>query len=138
VSRSAGSGVKRPEERIFLGVLRVVLAVRGAQSLKDRRQGVLSVRDRMTARFDVSFHEIGGEDHQRRTVVVTTAGNDPRVLRSVLDQCLAVVREHPVVEPAEVDLDVFRWHPEPGDWAARMMSELGSPDGPPDEDDADE
>ena len=116
---------KSPEERIFLGVLRIVLAVRGAQSLKDRRQGVLSVRDRMLKRFEVSFHEIGGEDHQRRTVVVTTAGNDPRLIRSVLDQCVAIVREHPVVEPAQVDVDVFRWQAEPEDWAARMMSELG-------------
>ena len=121
------------EERIFVGVLRVVLSVRGAQSLKDRRQGVISVRDKVRSRFDVSFHEISGEDHQRRTVVMTTAGNDQRVIRTVLDQCVGVVREHPVVEAAEVDVDVFRWQPSKEDWAARMMAELGAPEEEPDE-----
>jgi uncharacterized protein len=122
--------VKRAdEERIFVGVLRIVLEVRGAQTLKDRRQGVISVRDKLRRRGDVSFHEVGGgEDPQRRTVVVTTAGNDQRLVRTVLDQCVGVVREHPIVEAARVDVDVFRWHPSSEDWAARMMAELGSDD----------
>jgi len=116
---------------IFVGVLRMVLAVRGAQSLKDRRQGVLSVRDRLRNRFEISFHEIGStEDPQRQSVVVTTSGNDQKVIRTVFDQCVGLVREHPVVEAAEVDIDVFRWHPSAEDWAARMMAEVGSPEDP--------
>ena len=115
------------EERVYVGVLLVVLRVPGARSLKDRRQGILSVRDRVRHKFDVTFHEIGGgEDPQLQTVVMTTAGNDARLVRSVLDQCAGVVREHPIVEPARVDVDVFRWHPSPEDWASRMMSELGA------------
>ena len=114
-----------PEDVIHVGVLRIVLTVPGAHSLKDRRQAVLSVRDRIRHRFEVTFNEVGGgEDPQRRTIVVTTAGNDGRKIRSVLDQCVAMVHEHPVVVAAEVDVDVFRWHPSKEDWAARMMAEL--------------
>jgi uncharacterized protein YlxP (DUF503 family) len=111
---------------IYVGVLRLDLVVPGAHSLKDRRQGILSIRDRLRHHFDVTFHEIGdGGDPRRQTVVLTTAGNDARVVRSVLDRCVGAVRQHPVVEAAQVDVDVFRWHPSE-DWAARMMAELGS------------
>jgi uncharacterized protein len=114
-------------ERIHVGVLRLALTVRGARTLKDRRQTVSSIGDRLRHKFPVTFHEIGtGDDATRQVVVITTAGNDPRLLRSVLDQCVAIVHAHPVASAAEVDLDVFRWHPSREDWAARMMAELGS------------
>jgi uncharacterized protein YlxP (DUF503 family) len=116
-------------ERIFLGVLRVVLEVPGSVTLKDRRSGVSSVRDRIRRRFEVSFHEVGGDDPHRQTVVVTTAGNDPAPIRATLDACATMVREHPVVVPLTVDIDVFRWEPSAEEWAARMMGELGTPRG---------
>jgi uncharacterized protein YlxP (DUF503 family) len=123
--------VSRPaEERIFVGVLRVEVRVPGARSLKDRRQVVSSLRDRMRHRFDISFHEVGvGEDPQYQTFVVTTSGNDAQKIRSVLDQCAGMVRDHQVAEPTQVDVDVFRWQPPEGSWAERMMAELGSREG---------
>ena len=121
--------MSREEERIFVGVLRVGLRVPGARTLKDRRQVVSSLRDRMRHRFDISFHEVGvGGDPQRQTFVVTTSGNDSQKVRSILDQCSGMVRDHPVAEPLEIDVDVFRWQPSPQDWAARMMAELGTQD----------
>jgi uncharacterized protein YlxP (DUF503 family) len=107
--------------------LRLALSVKGARTLKDRRQTVASIGDRLRHRFPVTFHEIGtADDPTRQVVVITTAGNDPRLLRSVLDQCVALVNAHPIATAAEVDLDVFRWHPSQENWAARMMAELGS------------
>jgi uncharacterized protein YlxP (DUF503 family) len=117
-----------PEDAIHVGVLRVVMTVPGAHSLKDRRQAVLSVRDKVRHRFEVTFNEVGGgEDPQRRVIVITTAGNDGRKIRSVLDAIVGLVHEH--------DIDVFRWNPSKEDWASRMMAELGSPAA---EDDPDE
>lgn len=125
--------MSRDEARIFVGVLHLVVLVRGARSLKDRRQVLVSLRDRMRHRHDVTFNEIGdGEDPTHRVVVVTTAGNDGRLVRSILDQCAAMVREHPVAVAIQVDVDVFRWQPSSEDWASRMMAELGDP-GDPDE-----
>ena len=113
------------EESIWVGVARLVLTVPGARTLKDRRQVISSVRDRLRHRFDVTFHEVGpGSDPARQTVVITTAGNDRRLIRSILDQCVGFVHGHPVAIAAEVDVDVFRWHPSGQDWAARMMEEL--------------
>jgi uncharacterized protein len=113
--------------RIFVGVLRLTVQVRGARSLKDRRQVLVSIRDRMRHRYDVTFNEVGdGEDPSHRVVVVTTAGNDGRVVRSVLDQCARMLEEHPVAVALQVDVDVMRWHPSGDDWASRMMAEVGS------------
>lgn len=120
---------KDAQERIFLGVMRAVVEVPGAVSLKDRRQGVASVSDRIRRRYAVSLHEVGGDDPSRQTLVLTTAGNDARLVRSTLDACAALVREHPIVVPVQLDIDVFRWTASPDDWAARMMREVGSSEG---------
>jgi len=114
------------EDRVHVGVLRLLLTVAGARTLKDRRQTLASLGDRLRHRFPVTFNEIGtGDDPTRQTVVLTTASNDPRLVRSILDQCVALVHAHPVAVAAEVDLDVFRWHSSRESWAARMMAELG-------------
>jgi uncharacterized protein YlxP (DUF503 family) len=112
---------------IWIGVLRLELIVPGARTLKDRRQGVLSVRDRLRRRFDVTVNEVQStDDPQRQPIVCTTAGNDQRSIRTILDRCVGAVREHATVVLGRVDVDVFRWDPSGDDWAARMMAELGS------------
>ena len=119
-----------PGERIYLGVVRVLLQIPGARSRKDRRSVVSSVRDRLQHRFDVSIHEIGTSgDPSYQTLVLTTAGNDPQLLRSVLDRCVGQIHGHPTAIAAQVDVDVFRWEVPDDGWAARMMAELGSDDG---------
>ncbi|MEQ1506226.1 MAG: DUF503 domain-containing protein [Myxococcota bacterium] len=116
----------RGDDRVSVGIARLEVVVPGARSLKDRRQVLVSIRDRILHRFAVSFHEVGtGDDAQRQTVVITTAGNDAKLIRSVLDQCIGVLRDHPVAQLGQVDVDVFRWHPSEQSWASRMMAELG-------------
>src|SRR5690606_9610944 len=81
---------RRMNERIYLGVLRMALTIPGARSRKDRRQAVVSLRDRVLHRFDVSFHLIGDSDRpSRQVVVLTTSGDDPAVLRQTLDRITA-------------------------------------------------
>jgi uncharacterized protein YlxP (DUF503 family) len=123
------------DERIFVGVCRLVLRIPGARSRKDRRQVVRSVRDRLRHRFDVTFHEVDdAADLQQQVVVLTTASNDRRQIRSILDQCVSFVHGHPVAVAQQVDVDVFRWHPSGSeDWASRMMAELSDTDDPPED-----
>lgn len=116
------------DDDVWVGVLRMLVVVPGARTLKDRRQGVHSVRDRLRRRFEVTANEVGtSDDPQRQRIVCTTAGNDQRSIRTILDRCVGAVREHPAVVLGEIDVDVFRWHPSREDWAARMMHEVGSP-----------
>lgn len=118
------------EPVIWIGVLHVEALVHGARTLKDRRQVLQSLRDRLRHAFDVTFHEVGdGDDPQRRSIVCTTAGNDRRTIETILQRCADAFRTHPVAEAGRVDLDVFRWHPSTESWEARMMAELGGEEG---------
>lgn len=76
-----------PDEKIWVGVLRVEVQVPGARSLKDRRMGVAHVRDRVRARHGFTVAEVGHrEDHQRAVLAIASVSADPATLRSALDQ----------------------------------------------------
>ena len=98
--------------RIFIGVLRAVLHIPGARSLKDGRQVAHSLRDRIRHRFEVSVHEVEpSESASRRVLLVTTAGNDGRVITATLDRVRALLYASGDAVVVDVDVDVFRWHP---------------------------
>jgi uncharacterized protein YlxP (DUF503 family) len=99
------------DDRIFIGVLRVVLHIPGARSLKEGRQVAHSLRDRVRHRFDVSVHEVEpSENHTRRVLLVTTGGNDSRAIASTLDRVRAFLEGSGDAMVAHVDVEVFRWH----------------------------
>ncbi len=49
-----------------VGILRVSLHIAGASSLKAKRQVVRSLKDRLSARFNVSVAEVGAQDLWQR------------------------------------------------------------------------
>lgn len=99
-------------DRIFVGVLRLGVSIPGARSLKDRRQAIASLRDRIRHRFEVTFHEIDTSDRPTwQVLALTTAGNAQAPIRSTMDQIVAFVARDGRVGLADVDVDVFRWHP---------------------------
>lgn len=52
-----------------------------AQSLKDKRQEIKSIKDRIKARFNASVAEVGFKDEwQRALIVVALVGDDKRLL----------------------------------------------------------
>jgi uncharacterized protein YlxP (DUF503 family) len=62
---------------MFIGVLRLVLQIPGAASLKDRRRVVKSFKDRARARFPVSIAEVGDlERYQVATLGVAVVANE--------------------------------------------------------------
>ena len=100
------------EEPIFVGVLRLVIAVPGARTRKDRRQVVRSISDRVRHRFKVAVHEIDpGQRPTRAVLCITTSGNDGRLIRSILDQIADFAGKSPIAVLSGIDVDVFRWHP---------------------------
>lgn len=54
---------------MHVGVMRLVLAVPGARSLKDKRQVVRSFKERVRARGGVSIAEVGALDKTQRAVL---------------------------------------------------------------------
>jgi uncharacterized protein YlxP (DUF503 family) len=62
---------------MFVGVLRLVLQIPGARSLKDRRRVVRSFKDRLQSRLRLSVAEVGAlEEHQRAIIGVACVSND--------------------------------------------------------------
>jgi hypothetical protein len=74
---------------------------------------VRSVRDRVRHRFAVACCELDDAPHPTRQVMVmTTSGNNPGKIRAILEQVLSLIRSNARCWPIEVDVDVFRWHPQ--------------------------
>jgi len=70
---------------MFIGVSRIVLAIPGARSLKDKRRVVHAFRDRVRARLSVSIAEVGElELYQRATLGVAVVARDSAHCSSLL------------------------------------------------------
>src|SRR4051812_39411420 len=73
---------------MVVGILRLTLYVPGAASLKDKRQVLRKVIDRLRARFNVSVAEVGDNDVWQRAVVgICAVSNDHSFVNEVLDKC---------------------------------------------------
>lgn len=68
-----------------VGVLTLELHIEGAQSLKDKRHTVKSLRDRLRGKFNVAVAEIDYQDlWQRALVAAVTVSNDRTRAEQVL------------------------------------------------------
>lgn len=73
-----------------LGVLTVSLHIPHAQSLKDKRMVLRSLRDRVRNKFNVSVSELEGQDKwQRATFGFAMINNDSRHVESSLQNLLS-------------------------------------------------
>jgi uncharacterized protein len=73
---------------MVVGILRLTFYIPGAASLKDKRQVLRKVVDRLRARFNVSVAEVGDNDVWQRAVVgICAVANDHSFVNEVLDKC---------------------------------------------------
>jgi len=78
---------------MFVGVARLVVSIPGAQSLKDRRRVVKSLKDRIRAKMPVSIAEIGDlERYQVATLGVAVVSNDSGRCSEVLSAVTRMAR----------------------------------------------
>lgn len=76
-----------------VGVLTVELALFDAQSLKDKRRVIQSLKQRLRNRFNVSVAEIEYMDVPKRCRLgVAMVSNDSRMIHSQMDHVVDVVR----------------------------------------------
>ncbi len=70
------------------------LHIPGCESLKEKRQVVRSLKDRLHARFNVSAAETAHQDaHQRAEIAVCVVSEDRRYAQSVLSSADRLVEE---------------------------------------------
>jgi len=81
---------------MVVGILQLRLMIRDAQSLKDKRRIVKSLRDRIRNRFNVSVSEVDSLDLRQQAVLgVTLATNDRVFADQVLAKVVDLVRATP-------------------------------------------
>ena len=84
---------------MIVGSLRLRLLIRESRSLKDKRQVVQSIKERLRGRFNVSAAEVEAQDHRQPAVLgFAVVSNEAAHARAELEQILAALRVHPVAE----------------------------------------
>lgn len=92
---------------MIVGSLKARLLVREARSLKDKRQVLLSIKDRLRNEFNVSVAEVDAQDNRQLIVLGFAAvGNEASHVRSVLEHIVRALRGHPVAEFVDHELEV--------------------------------
>ena len=92
---------------MIVGSLRVRLLVREARSLKDKRQVLQSIKDRLRNQFNVSAAEVDAQEDRRMIVLGFAAvGNEASHVRSTLEHIVQALRGHPVAEFVDHELEV--------------------------------
>src|SRR5260221_13118407 len=91
---------------MVVGVLRLTLYIHGASSLKDKRQVLRKVVDRLRSRFNVSVAEVGDQDLWQKAVVgIVAVANDHSFVNEVLDKCARDAGATPETGNAEVEIE---------------------------------
>ena len=89
-----------------IGAMEVRIAIRGAQSLKDRRRVVNSLKDRIKDRFNVAVAEVGDPELRQLAVLgVVTVSNSRRHLDQTLSHVVNFVRDAGIAELVDYDME---------------------------------
>jgi len=92
---------------MIVGSLRVRLLLRDSRSLKDKRQVVQSIKDRLRQQFNVSVAEVEAQDNRQVVVLgVAMVSNEARHVRATLQEIAEALRRHPVAEFLDHELEV--------------------------------
>jgi uncharacterized protein YlxP (DUF503 family) len=92
---------------MIVGSLRIRLLVRESRSLKDKRQVVRSIKDRLRNQFNVSVAEVDAQDHRQLAELgVAMVGNEARLVRMTLDEIVRALRSHPVAEFLDHEVEI--------------------------------
>jgi uncharacterized protein YlxP (DUF503 family) len=92
---------------VIVGSLQVRLLVRESRSLKDKRQVVRSIKDRLRNQFNVSVAEVEAQD-QRQLVVLGLAMVccEAHPIRTTFDEIVRALRSHPVAEFIDHQIEI--------------------------------
>ncbi|MGB2754873.1 MAG: DUF503 domain-containing protein [Phycisphaerae bacterium] len=93
---------------MVVGILQVRIMIRDAQSLKDKRRIVKSLRDRIRNRFNVSVSEVDSLDlRQQATLGIALATNDPVFADQVLAKVVDLVRATPGASLVDYETEIL-------------------------------
>ena len=93
---------------MVVGVCTVELLIPESQSLKDKRQVLHSVKDRLRGKFNLSIAEVDGQDLWQKAVLgMACVANDGSHVEQVLEQALNVIKSMPTIEVVRVHRELL-------------------------------
>lgn len=93
---------------MVVGVCTVELWIPESQSLKDKRQVLHSVKDRLRGKFNLSIAEVDGQDLWQKAVLgMACVANDGTHVEQVLEQALNVIKSMPTIEVVRVHRELL-------------------------------
>ena len=114
---------------MVVGVLRLTLYIQGASSLKDKRQVVRKVVDRLRSRFNVTVAEVGDNDIWQRAVIgIGAVSNDRSFVNEVLDKCARDAGN--IAEILNREMEIETYSEMSPDWSTLGGSESRGHDAP--------
>jgi len=95
---------------MVVGSLRARLLVRESYTLKDKRQVVRSIKDKLRASFNVAAAEVDDlDDRQLFTLGFAAVANEASAVKSQLDEILKALRSHPVAEFVKAEMEILNF-----------------------------
>jgi uncharacterized protein len=92
---------------MIVGSLRVRMLIRESRSLKDKRQVVRSIKDRLRNKFNISVAEIEAQDHRQLAVLgMAMVCNEAHPIRTTFAEIVQALRTHPVAEFIDHEMEV--------------------------------
>ena len=93
---------------MHIGVLQVEISIPDAMSLKDKRQVVKSLKDRIAHGHNVSIAEVGALDEHRRSILgVAMVSNDKRYVEGALSKLVDFIRMAPQASLIDYQIELL-------------------------------
>ncbi len=93
---------------MIVGLCTVELFLPESQSLKDKRQVLLSLKDRLREKFNLSVAEVDEQDLWQKAVLgLACVANDGRYVNQVCDQALNLIRSVSTVEVVQSRVELL-------------------------------
>jgi uncharacterized protein YlxP (DUF503 family) len=93
---------------MHVGVLQVEISIPDAMSLKDKRQVVKSLKDRIAHGHNVSIAEVGALDEHRRSILgVAMVSNDKRYVEGALSKLVDFIRLAPQASLIDYQIELL-------------------------------
>jgi len=92
---------------MVVGTCRLELRMPDTSSLKEKRQILRSIKDRVRNRFNVSIAEVGYlEEWQRATLAVACVSNETKVVDEMLNKVVDCIEGHGLALLMDYAIDV--------------------------------
>lgn len=93
---------------MVVGLCIVELYLPNGHSLKEKRQVLLSLKDRLRDKFNVSVAEVGDQELWQKAVLgIACVANDRGYVNQVLDQAVNLMRSTPAVELVQCRIEML-------------------------------